>query len=82
MWKEEDDQLKASFKFNNFVEAFAFMTEVAFVCEKVDHHPDWQNVWNRVDILLSTHSAGNKVTEKDRNLAAEIEKIYHRRKNK
>jgi len=82
MWKEENNQLQTSLTFNNFVEAFSFMTEVAFVCERMDHHPDWQNVWNRVDIRLSTHSAGNKVTEKDRNLAGEIDRIYLRRKNK
>jgi len=82
MWKEENNQLQTSLTFNNFVEAFSFMTEVAFVCERLDHHPDWQNVWNRVDIRLSTHSAGNKVTEKDRNLAGEIDRIYLRRKNK
>lgn len=82
MWKEENNQLKTSLTFTNFTEAFSFMTEVAFACERMDHHPDWQNVWNRVDIRLSTHSAGNKVTDKDRNLAAEIDKIYLRRKSK
>lgn len=81
MWKEENNVLRASFTFTNFVEAFSFMTEVAFVCERMDHHPDWQNVWNRVVINLSTHSAGNKVTDKDHKLAAEIDKIYLRRKN-
>ena len=81
MWKEENNQLKTSLTFTNFTEAFSFMTEVAFVCERMDHHPDWQNVWNRVDIRLSTHSAGNKVTDKDRNLATEIDKIYLRRKS-
>lgn len=82
MWKEENNQLKTSLTFTNFTEAFSFMTEVAFACERMDHHPDWQNVWNRVDIRLSTHSAGNIVTDKDRNLAAEIDKIYLRRKSK
>lgn len=81
MWKEEKDQLRASFQFADFTQAFSFMTEVAFACEKLDHHPDWHNVWNRVDIILTTHSAGHKVTERDWALAREIEKIYERRKN-
>ena len=61
-----------SFKFADFGAAFAFMTRVALAAEKADHHPDWSNVWNRVDILLSTHSAGG-VTEKDIALARRIE---------
>ena len=62
------------FKFADFGEAFAFMTRVALEAEKADHHPLWSNVWNRVDILLSTHSAGG-VTAKDVALAARIEAI-------
>jgi 4a-hydroxytetrahydrobiopterin dehydratase len=61
-----------SFKFADFGEAFAFMVRVALEAEKADHHPDWSNVWNRVDILLSTHSAGG-VTGKDIALARKIE---------
>jgi 4a-hydroxytetrahydrobiopterin dehydratase len=61
-----------SFKFADFGEAFAFMTRVALAAEKADHHPDWSNVWNRVDILLSTHSDGG-VTAKDIALARTIE---------
>ena len=61
-----------SFKFADFGAAFAFMTRVALEAEKADHHPEWSNVWNRVDILLSTHSAGG-VTEKDIALAKRIE---------
>ena len=61
-----------SFKFGGFGEAFAFMTRVALEAEKADHHPDWSNVWNRVDILLSTHSEGG-VTAKDVALARMIE---------
>ena len=61
-----------SFKFADFARAFAFMTRVALEAEKADHHPDWSNVWNRVDILLSTHSAGG-VTDKDIALAGRIE---------
>jgi len=63
-----------SFKFGGFGAAFAFMTRVALEAEKADHHPEWSNVWNRVDILLSTHSEGG-VTEKDVALASRIEAI-------
>ena len=62
-----------SFKFANFREAFAFMTEVALYAEKIDHHPEWTNVWNRVDIVLSTHSA-NGLSALDEKLAKAIEK--------
>jgi 4a-hydroxytetrahydrobiopterin dehydratase len=62
------------FAFADFSVAFAFMTRVAMAAEKADHHPEWFNVWNKVDILLSTHSAGG-VTEKDVALAAEIEAV-------
>ena len=75
MWKEESNSLKKSFKFKNFSEAFAFMTRVAFVAEKMNHHPEWKNVYNTVEITLNTHDAGNTITEKDRKLAAEIDKI-------
>ena len=75
MWKEENNQLSRSFVFADFSEAFAFMTRVAFLAEKHDHHPNWSNVWNRVDISLSTHDAGNIVTEKDRKLAAAIDQL-------
>lgn len=78
MWKEEDNQLKASFIFKDFVSAFAFMTEVAFKAEQQNHHPNWSNVWNKVDIHLSTHDAGNIVTDKDHRLATAIEKIYQK----
>jgi 4a-hydroxytetrahydrobiopterin dehydratase len=78
MWKEENNLLKRSFQFKNFVEAFGFMSKVALVAEKMDHHPEWTNVYNRVDISLSTHSAGNKVTDKDRQLANAIDKIYEK----
>lgn len=75
MWKEENNQLKRSFQFNNFIEAFAFMAKVAFVAEKMNHHPNWSNSYNKVEITLFTHDAGNTVTDKDRKLAAEIDKL-------
>ena len=58
MWTESNNQLNAVFKFNNFTEAFAFMTEVAFAAEKMNHHPEWFNVYNTVDVVLATHDAG------------------------
>lgn len=75
MWTEKNNSLQRTFTFKNFSEAFAFMTRVAMLAEKYDHHPYWVNVWNRVEITLSTHSAGNIVTDKDRKLAAEIDKL-------
>jgi 4a-hydroxytetrahydrobiopterin dehydratase len=75
MWTEQNNSLKQIFTFKDFSEAFAFMTRVALLAEKMDHHPEWSNVWNKVEITLCTHSAGNKITEKDRKLAAEIDKL-------
>ena len=76
MWLEEKNRLQRSFKFKNFSEAFAFMTEVALAAEKQNHHPNWSNVWNTVEIQLTTHEAGNVVTKKDRKLAEAIDGIY------
>ena len=73
MWEEKNNTLYRKFQFKNFSEAFAFMTRVALEAEKMDHHPDWSNVYNTVEIRLSTHSAGNIVTEKDRKLASKID---------
>ncbi len=81
-WTEEFEQgsgtgkLIRVFEFKDFVSAWAFMTRVAFAAEKMDHHPDWSNSYNKVTISLSTHSAGGIVTEKDRKLAALIDDIY------
>jgi 4a-hydroxytetrahydrobiopterin dehydratase len=77
MWKEENNQLKRSFQFANFIEAFGFMSKVALIAEKMNHHPNWSNVYNTVDIALCTHDAGNTITEKDRKLAAAIDKIFN-----
>lgn len=76
MWTEKDNSLQRTFKFRDFTSAFAFMTGVAFLAEKMNHHPDWRNVYNTVEIKLSTHDAGNIVTEKDRQLAEAIDKLY------
>ena len=75
MWEEKDNKLSRTFKFNDFIEAFGFMTRVAIVAEKMDHHPNWSNVYNQVTIELSTHDAGNMVTENDHNLAKAIDEL-------
>ena len=75
MWNEENNKLYRKFQFKDFSEAFAFMTRVALIAEKMDHHPLWTNVWNSVEVWLSTHDAGDVVTEKDRKLAAAIDKL-------
>ena len=74
MWQEKDNALHGSFTFKDFSEAFAFMTRVALLAETMNHHPEWSNVYNKVEIKLNTHDAGNTVTEKDRKLAA-IDKL-------
>jgi len=73
MWEEKKNQLYRSFEFKNFREAFAFMTKVALVAEKMDHHPNWTNVYNKVEIYLSTHDAGDVITDKDHRLAKAID---------
>lgn len=75
MWKEKDNKLTKAFTFNDFSEAFSFMTRVALVAEKMDHHPTWTNTWNKVSIELSTHDAGDIVTEKDKKLAEAIDQL-------
>jgi len=74
-WTEQNNALNRDFQFDDFVAAFGFMTKVALLAEKADHHPNWQNVYNRVSISLSTHDAGNTVTDKDVALAAAINSI-------
>ena len=75
MWQEENNSLYRKFTFKDFSEAFAFMTRVALVAEKMNHHPRWTNVWNTVEVWLSTHDAGDVVTERDRKLADKIDAI-------
>lgn len=74
-WIKEGSVIKRSLEFKNFQQAFAFMTQIAFIAEKMDHHPDWTNVYNRVDIKLWTHDAGG-LTEKDFALAKAISDQY------
>jgi len=75
MWNETNEALYNRFEFNNFIEAFAFMTKVGIIAEKMNHHPKWLNVYNVVEIWLSTHDAGNIVTEKDKQLAKAIDAL-------
>lgn len=75
MWQEQNKQLYRKFQFKDFQQAFDFMTKVAAVAEKMNHHPRWQNEYNKVEIWLSTHSAG-QITDKDRELSGEIDRIY------
>ena len=70
-WEEKDNALYRCFKFKDFGEAFSFMTHVAFLAEKADHHPDWSNSYNKVEVSLSSHDAGG-ITQKDIDLAAAI----------
>ncbi|MDB5202219.1 MAG: pterin-4-alpha-carbinolamine dehydratase [Ferruginibacter sp.] len=75
MWEEKDNSLYRQFTFKDFSEAFAFMTRVALIAEKMDHHPTWKNVYNTVEITLNTHDAGDTVTDKDRELAKKIDAL-------
>ena len=75
MFRELDNTLQLRLQFVDFVAAFDFMTEVAALAEAHQHHPEWRNVYNLVEITLTTHDAGNVVTEKDRALAQAIEQL-------
>ena len=73
-WEERDGALWRSVTFSDFAEAFAFLTRVALHAEKLDHHPEFTSVWNRVDFRLTSHDAGG-VTDRDRTLADEIDRL-------
>ena len=75
MWRETDESLERDFEFKDFVAAWGFLSQVAILAEKHQHHPEWSNVYNRVSIRLTTHDAGNTITEKDRKLAAAIDQL-------
>ncbi len=77
-WKEENNTLQASLRFPDFATAWAFMTEVAFLAEKMNHHPSWSNTYNFVHITLCTHDEGDIVTEKDIKMAEKISFIYRK----
>jgi len=74
-WEEKNNSLYSKFEFKDFSEAFAFMTRVALIAEKMNHHPKWTNVWNTVEFWLSTHDEGDVVTDKDRKLAERIDAL-------
>jgi 4a-hydroxytetrahydrobiopterin dehydratase len=74
-WKRDGDQLHRSFEFDDFKGAMAFMVRVAFEAEAQGHHPEWSNVYNEVDVRLTTHHAGDKITAKDTALAAAIDRV-------
>lgn len=78
MWVEKKNRLYQKFTFKNFSESFAFMTRVALEAEKLNHHPEWKNVYNTVEIWLSTHDAGDVITSKDEKLAKKIDGILGR----
>ena len=75
MWQETEHGLFKKFEFKDFSEAFGFMTRAALAAEKMDHHPKWTNVWNTVEVWLSTHDAGGAITEKDRKLAQQMDAL-------
>lgn len=74
-WTEKDNKLVKDFKFKDFSEAFAFLTRVAILAEKHNHHPEIYNVYNKISLSLTTHDAGSTVTDKDINLAKAIDKL-------
>ncbi len=76
MWNTTEGKLHKSFEFKNFVEAFAFLTKVALIAERVNHHPEIRNVYNKVDIFLCTHDEENTITEKDKHLAEKIDQVF------
>ena len=73
-WEVKSEQIEREFIFANFIEAFSFMTKVALICEKYNHHPNWENVYSKVIIRLNTHDLGG-ITNLDQTLASEINKI-------
>ncbi|MFY0675242.1 MAG: 4a-hydroxytetrahydrobiopterin dehydratase [Bacteroidia bacterium] len=77
MWKEENNSLQKVFEFKDFITAFGWMTKAAFWAEKHNHHPEWSNVYNKVSVKLTTHDAGNQITEKDRKLADKMDQLYN-----
>ena len=74
-WEVESEQIQREFNFTNFIEAFSFMTKVALICEKYNHHPNWENVYSKVVIRLNTHDLGG-ISNLDQTLASEINKIF------
>lgn len=78
-WRFEENAIHREYTFATFTQAMGFITEMAFACEKANHHPELYNVYNKVHLHLTTHDAGNKVTQKDLDLAKAIETIAQTR---
>lgn len=78
LWKEENQVLIRTFTFATFEDAMQFMQDATPFISKTDHHPTWSNTYNRVEVKLTTHDAGNKVTEKDRELAKYLDKLVEK----
>jgi 4a-hydroxytetrahydrobiopterin dehydratase len=76
-WKEENNSLIKTFEFSSFEEAMQFMQNATPFISETDHHPTWSNTYNRIEVKLTTHDAGNKITEKDRKLAAYLDKLHN-----
>ena len=74
-WEINDGQIQRELNFSNFIEAFSFMTKIALICEKYNHHPNWENVYSKVKIRLSTHDLGG-ISNLDQTLASEINKVF------
>ena len=74
-WEINDGQIQRELNFSNFIEAFSFMTKIALICEKLNHHPNWENVYSKVIIRLSTHDLGG-ITNLDQTLASAINKVF------
>lgn len=76
MWTEEENELVRQYQFKDFSEAFGYMVRAAMIIEQHNHHPNWSNTYNRLEIRLCTHDAGNTITEKDRELAKALEQLF------
>ena len=76
-WEIKETQIEREFNFTNFIDAFSFMTKVALVCEKFNHHPNWENVYSKVTVKLSTHDLGG-ISSLDQTLALEINRIFEK----
>lgn len=75
-WKEENQVLLKTFTFASFEEAMQFMQNATPFISETDHHPTWSNTYNRVEVMLTTHDAGNKITDQDMKLADYLDKLY------
>ncbi len=76
-WEIKSNHIEREFNFNNFIEAFSFMTKIALICEKHNHHPNWENVYSKLTIKLSTHDLGG-ITNLDQIIASEINVIFEK----